>query len=419
MKQQQEYHQDYEPMEQEDELDSSGFLNQQNFQIFFKQVADEVVDFNYVKEFYNTGFQELPTNQEISEIQEGLFSKRHASALKRNWTKAEILCLVWCACKYAKHNDINIKSLQDQDFYNISQFLYRREWQGVKQKWLSLRKQRLQNHPFTLEEDNLIVALYQQFKNQQNKWTLIADEINRQKSSYRTSRQFRDRYLNHLNPELLNIGKAWDEQQDYQLILLVKEKGFKWAEISKILLRSEFQIKNRYHSLLKREGLTQNDLDQLLDKLLWRLEKEPFQNFTQSNTLIQALGTQGFILQPSQYFDFQSLTFELDNLQACLVDMTQKKVYLCTSEQVLEVIQKKQKQMSMVLDNSFHDNYSHIPFQFSNQTKKEFNFIIESQEENFNGIRQSKYRHASDFILFVKRNSINFVRRSLPLDIFQ
>jgi len=67
------------------------------------------------------------------------------------------------------------------------------------------------------------------------------------------SKQCRDRWINHLDPNLQNEA-PWNYNEEHELLELVKVYGKKWSHIAQILKgRSENSIKNRwYGSLSKR-----------------------------------------------------------------------------------------------------------------------------------------------------------------------
>ena len=64
----------------------------------------------------------------------------------------------------------------------------------------------------------------------------------------RSAKQCRERWLNHICPEVSN--DAWSMEEDKRLIWLYLEHGAKWKEISEhIATRSENGVKNRYMTL--------------------------------------------------------------------------------------------------------------------------------------------------------------------------
>ncbi len=103
-----------------------------------------------------------------------------------------------------------------------------------------------------------------------NMWTFIEDRLLRQLAEAsprnwnaiaaslpgRTGKQCRERWLNHLRP---NIRKGnWTEHEDKIILSEQKRIGNKWASIARLLPdRSDNSVKNRYHSTLTRKHDTQ------------------------------------------------------------------------------------------------------------------------------------------------------------------
>lgn len=84
-------------------------------------------------------------------------------------------------------------------------------------------------------------------------WSNIANELNciiHNRMLIRQGRQCRERWFNHLNPELKK-GK-WSQEEDQMLKVLQKDLGNKWSEISKLIKgRNENSVKNRFKSFEK------------------------------------------------------------------------------------------------------------------------------------------------------------------------
>jgi hypothetical protein len=99
---------------------------------------------------------------------------------------------------------------------------------------------------WTIEEDKLVLDLIGKMG---ENWALISSKM-----SNRTGKQVRDRYLNHLRP---NINREqWSEDEDKKILDLMRKLGHKWKKISTLLPgRTENQVKTRYYKYLKGKEL--------------------------------------------------------------------------------------------------------------------------------------------------------------------
>jgi hypothetical protein len=110
----------------------------------------------------------------------------------------------------------------------------------ISQRSLPAEKKR----NWTAEEDKTILRLVAE---KGRNWTLIAGQLKN-----RTGKQVRDRYINHVDP---NISKLkWTSEEDDRLLELYGKHGPKWTLISQHLTgRPENAIKNRFHNFLSKK----------------------------------------------------------------------------------------------------------------------------------------------------------------------
>ncbi|CAK64653.1 unnamed protein product (macronuclear) [Paramecium tetraurelia] len=232
---------------------------------------------------------------------------------------------------YCNAHNLQPLSMNVYDWDQVGQILFNRHWKVCRSRWVESQATSIVDHPWTREEDSVLSQLYNKYaeQNRSNKWSLIAMEMSKicNSSNVRLGKQCRERWINKLNPQVER--GPWYKEDEIKLLVAVLQYGKKWSQISRRdfeNLRTENCLKNRFHTIIKREStkfeqnsqqskkqiyskLKLEDEQQLIEQIIQELREESLlqQQSVECNKLKQKFK----LTQTDQLLDFLNNNFQI------------------------------------------------------------------------------------------------------------
>ncbi len=197
-------------------------------------------------------------------------SYSHRTKMKKKWRDDESKLLQWAVQRITKARGLSSTQLVCTFFQNVQKNpLHQRasDWEDIaglvpgrnesqcRYRWAQTQEKQGTKVPWSAKEDQMLKSLMETEPGMA--WSILAEKLNSMKfGTQRSGKQCRERWRNHLDPEIKK--EPWTDEEDCILLEAQLMFGNKWSEIAKKLPgRCENSVKNRFNMLYKKYGVDQ------------------------------------------------------------------------------------------------------------------------------------------------------------------